>query len=82
MDGFEAAARSALEEAHDARLVGERDEHERVANLLERLDVARREALPPSTRLERLLHPWVGFGVMPLFALANAGVRFRASDSG
>ncbi|MBI2927504.1 MAG: Na+/H+ antiporter NhaA [Verrucomicrobia bacterium] len=25
-------------------------------------------------RLERLLHPWIGFGVMPLFALANAGV--------
>jgi NhaA family Na+:H+ antiporter len=28
-------------------------------------------------RLERLLHPWVSFGVMPLFALANAGVTIR-----
>jgi NhaA family Na+:H+ antiporter len=28
----------------------------------------------PVETLERLLHPWVAFGVMPLFALANAGV--------
>ena len=25
-------------------------------------------------RAERVLHPWVAFGIMPLFALANAGV--------
>lgn len=29
---------------------------------------------PPLRRLERELHPWVAFGVMPLFAFANAGV--------
>jgi NhaA family Na+:H+ antiporter len=28
----------------------------------------------PLQRLERTLHPWVAFGVVPLFALANAGV--------
>lgn len=28
----------------------------------------------PLQRLERALHPWVAFGVVPLFALANAGV--------
>ena len=28
----------------------------------------------PLLRLERALHPWVAFGVLPLFALANAGV--------
>ena len=27
-----------------------------------------------------MLHPWVGFAVMPLFALANAGVAFSTSD--
>lgn len=27
-------------------------------------------------RLERLVHPWVGFLVLPLFALANTGVTF------
>jgi Na+:H+ antiporter, NhaA family len=29
----------------------------------------------PLNRLEHALHPWVSFGIMPLFALANAGVR-------
>ncbi len=28
----------------------------------------------PLQRLEHALHPWVAFGVVPLFALANAGV--------
>ena len=32
------------------------------------------EALGPSQRLEGILHPWVAYLVMPLFALANAGV--------
>ncbi|MBM4327124.1 MAG: Na+/H+ antiporter NhaA [Deltaproteobacteria bacterium] len=30
---------------------------------------------PPLLRIERLLSPWVVFGVVPLFALANAGVH-------
>jgi Na+:H+ antiporter, NhaA family len=29
---------------------------------------------PPLQRLEHALHPWVTFAIMPLFALANAGV--------
>ncbi|MFO0686851.1 MAG: Na+/H+ antiporter NhaA [Sandaracinus sp.] len=33
----------------------------------------------PSEELVTQLHPWVAFGVMPLFALANAGVDVRAS---
>jgi NhaA family Na+:H+ antiporter len=35
---------------------------------------------PPAVRIERLLHPWVAFAVMPLFALANAGVRLDGLD--
>ncbi len=31
-------------------------------------------AEPPLQRLEHGLHPWVSFAIMPLFALANAGV--------
>jgi NhaA family Na+:H+ antiporter len=41
------------------------------------LGQARREALPPVVRIEAALHPWVAFGIMPLFALANAGVNVR-----
>jgi NhaA family Na+:H+ antiporter len=41
---------------------------------LQAAGTAAREALSPVERLETTLHPWVGFGVMPLFALANAGV--------
>src|SRR5829696_8646485 len=31
----------------------------------------------PLHRLEHVLHPWVAFAIMPLFALANAGVRIE-----
>lgn len=35
------------------------------------------ESVSPLQRLEILLQPWVAFGIMPLFALANAGVRLQ-----
>ncbi len=35
---------------------------------------ATREAVSPLERLENDLHPWVAFLIMPVFALANAGV--------
>jgi NhaA family Na+:H+ antiporter len=41
-----------------------------------------REAVAPLERLETRLHPWVAFGIMPLFALANAGVALDASTLG
>jgi NhaA family Na+:H+ antiporter len=43
------------------------------------LDQARREAVSPVVRLQAALHPWVAFLVMPIFALANAGVAVHAS---
>jgi NhaA family Na+:H+ antiporter len=41
---------------------------------LRRATTAAHEALSPVERLEITLHPWVGFAIMPVFALANAGV--------
>lgn len=32
--------------------------------------------LKRSKQVEKAIHPWVAFGVLPLFALANAGVSF------
>lgn len=40
-----------------------------------------REAIAPLARLEHALHPWVAFVIMPLFALANAGVPIHASSA-
>ena len=37
-------------------------------------------SVSPAERVEHLLHPWTSFVVVPLFALANAGVAIR-SDS-
>jgi NhaA family Na+:H+ antiporter len=41
-----------------------------------------RRVEPPLQRIENSLHPWVFFGVMPLFALANSGVRFDVGSLG
>lgn len=41
---------------------------------------AQREMLPPVARVQMQLHPWVSFIVMPVFALANAGVSFKGID--
>lgn len=43
---------------------------------LRQLDRARLEVLSPVVRVQATLHPWVAFCIMPLFALANAGVSF------
>jgi NhaA family Na+:H+ antiporter len=46
---------------------------------LRQAGVAAREASSPIERLEFALHPWVAFTVLPLFALANAGVPVSAA---
>ncbi|MGE0545563.1 MAG: Na+/H+ antiporter NhaA [Kofleriaceae bacterium] len=71
--GFEATAQEQLTglEGHDK------------AELLSRLDIvhrAGREAVSPVDRLVHVLHPWIAFGVMPLFAVANAGVVLRGAE--
>jgi NhaA family Na+:H+ antiporter len=42
--------------------------------LLRDMERAAREATSPVERLENLLHPWQAFAIVPIFALANAGV--------
>lgn len=46
---------------------------------VQRLQYAARESIPPLHRLEMTLHPWVAFVIMPIFALANAGVVLQPS---
>ena len=47
---------------------------ERQRGSLEELEEASREVESPLQRLEHVLHPWVAFVIMPLFALSNAGI--------
>ena len=49
---------------------------------LRRAGAAATEALSPVERLEMMLHPWVAFAIMPVFALANAGVAISGADFG
>ncbi len=48
--------------------------------VLKTAEAAAREALSPVERLEIMLHPWVGFVVMPLFAFANAGIPLTGTN--
>lgn len=49
---------------------------------LRRLTMAGREAVAPVVRLQAAFHGWVAFFIMPLFALANAGVNLQGVDFG
>jgi NhaA family Na+:H+ antiporter len=48
---------------------------------LEGLEQAAARAGVPLQRLEHALHPWTAFAIMPVFALANAGVPLNASPA-
>ncbi|HEX3474590.1 MAG TPA: Na+/H+ antiporter NhaA [Kofleriaceae bacterium] len=67
--GFAATTQAHLEQlpARDRRALLES---------LGRINQARREAVSPVEQLIHDLHPWVAYGVTPIFALANAGVVF------
>jgi NhaA family Na+:H+ antiporter len=47
---------------------------------LDKLNAVQREAVSPVERLEHALHGWVAYAIMPLFALANAGVPLGAAS--
>jgi NhaA family Na+:H+ antiporter len=40
------------------------------------------ESAAPAERVQEALHPWVNFGILPIFALANAGVALGSIDLG
>ncbi len=79
--GFLAAAHAAIDEFRGHAERRGHGAHDLVGPL-HRLHQARREALPPVVRVEAALHPWVAYGIMPLFAFANAGVTVGGLDLG
>lgn len=58
---------------------GTQPDHHAVRTQLADLGVATRETFSPVERLQHALHPWVAFFIMPVFALANAGVPLGAA---
>jgi Na+/H+ antiporter NhaA len=65
------ASRASLEEASDAfRLFREQP----TAELAQAARDVVRVAISPNDRLEQLYHPWTSYLIVPLFALANAGI--------
>ncbi len=75
-EGFLAGVRGELEQLAQGT-PSEVTSHE-LAATLRRVNLVRREALSPAESLIETLHPWVAFGIMPIFALANAGVAVSA----
>lgn len=51
---------------------------ERPAREIRRLTTTACQSVSVLDRLETALHPWVAYAIMPLFALANAGVPIEA----
>jgi len=66
--------------AHPTSSEGSRDTKDR--HTLQMAEIAARESLSPVERLIIMLHPWVGFVVMPIFAFANAGLTINLNDLG
>lgn len=44
---------------------------------IQAIEIAAEHAQSPLQRLEHILHPWVSYFIMPVFALANAGIAIK-----
>jgi NhaA family Na+:H+ antiporter len=72
-DKFVAAGRGFLDAVDDDDSVQER----KIA-AVHALEISCEHVQTPLLRLEHALHPWVAFVIMPIFALANAGIPLGA----
>jgi NhaA family Na+:H+ antiporter len=68
---YHTALRQLFEELEAAESAGDREAQDTITADIDSLTDERE---PPLDQLERLLHPWTSFVVIPLFALANAGL--------
>jgi len=60
----------------DYRQALERDDLERCEVILGHMEELSQGTEAPLERLERLAHPWSSYVILPVFALANAGIEF------
>ena len=75
---FGEEADALMAEYHTAIAAGDRDRSEAIIGEMEELSQGT-EA--PLERLERLMHPWASYVILPIFALVNAGIDFRGAES-
>lgn len=75
--GFVDAIRGAIAGVGDPHGAAAQQKEESLLAAREEVKQAQREAVAPVVRLQGALHPIVAFAIMPLFALANAGVNVR-----
>lgn len=64
---------------HDFRLAMENDDEEKAQTIVEQIEDLSRGTEGPMERLEGIVHPWVSFAILPIFALANAGIVFTSN---
>jgi NhaA family Na+:H+ antiporter len=55
---------------------GRTSESVQIRDAIEEVTFSTRESISPLERFEASAHPWAAFLIMPIFALANAGVSF------
>jgi len=73
---------SMLETAREVLEGGEWESATHRGERVRRFQWAARETISPLEYLESAMHPWVAFAIMPLFALANAGIPIEVSQLG
>jgi NhaA family Na+:H+ antiporter len=73
-DRVEETALGYIGEFQTARIDDTREGEERTRTALRALEDLSRHSRSPLDRLEHDLHPWTSYAVIPIFALANAGV--------
>jgi NhaA family Na+:H+ antiporter len=80
--GLLTPAKPLLDQRTARELVRERVPDQLDATELSRYRFLLGETVPVAERLERALHPWSSYVVLPIFALANAGILLRGGVVG
>lgn len=70
---FSEEADALLAEYRTALVAGDRERCEAILGEIEEIS---QSTEAPLERLERQLHPWTSYVILPVFALANAGIEF------
>ncbi len=76
---IESSAPDLVKQFEDSRGAGTRDGDENSRSALRDLEALSRDSHAVLDRFEHTLHPWTSYAIVPLFALANAGVALDST---